>query len=136
MDRDGRSGRKRVLRVPSHQLTRADFEGAVERALAEVPAEIADQIDNLTVVVEAHPTPDQDPDGEGLLGLYEGVSLADRGIDYYGALPDRISIFMRGHLALGLDRAETLAEVRTTLLHEIGHHLGIDDDRLHELGWA
>jgi predicted Zn-dependent protease with MMP-like domain len=63
------------------------------------------------------------------------VSLHDRSADYWGALPDRIVVFRRSHLDLGLDRDELEDEIRTTVLHEIAHHLGIDDDRLHELGW-
>ena len=117
-------------------MTRTDFEQVVDATLAELPPDIAAQIDNLIVVVEDRPSSDQDPTGDGLLGLYEGVSLAERGIDYFGALPDRISVFISGHLALGLDHAGTRAEIRTTVLHEIGHHLGIDEQRLHELGWA
>lgn len=87
------------------------------------------------MVVEERPSREQDPDHSGLLGLYEGISLAERG-DYYGALPDRITVFMKSHLALGLSRNETLQEVRATVLHEIGHHLGMDERRLHELGWG
>jgi predicted Zn-dependent protease with MMP-like domain len=83
------------------------------------------------VVVE-----EQDPYDEGLLGLYEGIPLSDRGIDYAGVLPDRISIFVDSHLAMGLDRAGTAEQIRRTVLHEIAHHLGIGDRRLHELGWG
>jgi predicted Zn-dependent protease with MMP-like domain len=67
--------------------------------------------------------------------LYEGVSLLERGIDYSGYLPDRIIVFMGPHLALGLSPTDLRSEIRTTVLHEIAHHLGIDDERLHELGW-
>jgi predicted Zn-dependent protease with MMP-like domain len=83
------------------------------------------------VVVE-----EQDPYDEGLLGLYEGIPLSDRGIDYAGVLPDRISIFVDSHLAMGLDRAGTAEQIRRTVLHEIAHHLGIGDRRLRELGWG
>lgn len=116
-------------------MTLADFEQVVEAALEELPTDIAAQIDNIVVVVEDRPTREQDPGGDGLLGLYEGVSLAERGLDYAGVMPDRISVFMEGHLALNLDRLETEAEIRKTVLHEIGHHLGIDEARLRELGW-
>lgn len=78
----------------------------------------------------------QDHTGEGLLGLYEGISLLERGMDYAGVLPDRITIYMDSHLKMGLDRAGTTDEIRRTVLHEIGHHLGIDDARLTELGWV
>lgn len=126
-------------RAPLEQSDLVDlawFEDVVAAALDEIPEPIAAQLDNLTVVVEEEPSRRQDPDGDGLLGLYEGVSLAERGIDYFGVMPDIITIFRGPHLRLGLSERELAAEVRTTVLHEIGHHLGIDDDRLHELGWA
>lgn len=107
------------------------FEQVVAEVLDELPDEIFERLDNLTIVVE-----ERDPDNTDLLGLFEGVSLLDRGIDYAGVLPDRISIYVDAHLALGLNRRETVAEVRRTVLHEIAHHLGIDDHRLHDLGWS
>jgi predicted Zn-dependent protease with MMP-like domain len=70
-----------------------------------------------------------------VLGIYEGVSLLERSSDYWGALPDRIIVFRQPHLELGLEGEELEAEIRRTVLHEIAHHLGIEDDRLHELGW-
>lgn len=116
-------------------MNRRRFERIVDQALAELPADIVARVDNLHVVVEEWPTRDQDPDGEGLLGIYEGVSLAERGGDYFGVAPDRIVVFRGPHLDLGLDDDELRAEIRATVLHEIAHHLGIDDRRLHELGW-
>lgn len=95
-----------------------------------LPEWVLDEVENLVVVVEDEPRSEQ---GD-LLGIYEGVSLAERG-DYWGALPDRIVIFYRPHLELGLDDEELKREIRKTVLHEIAHHLGIDDDRLAELGW-
>lgn len=102
----------------------------MDRALESLPGWVVDRIDNLIVVVEDDP-PD---DLAGSLGVYEGVSLAERS-DYWGALPDRIVIFRNPHLDLGLDDDELREEVRRTVLHELAHHLGIDDDRLTELGW-
>lgn len=116
-------------------MTVDEFETLVDEALAELPAEIAAKVDNLIIVVEDHPSPDQDPTGEGLLGIYEGISLLERGIDYAGAMPDRITIFREPHLAMGLPEDELRAEIRKTVLHEMAHHLGIDDARLHQLGW-
>ena len=116
-------------------MNREEFETLVDQALEEIPAEFLSRIDNLVVVVEDRPTPEQDPQNEGLLGLYEGVSLAERGIDYYGVMPDQITVFREPHLSLGLRRSELVTEIRRTVLHEVAHHLGIDDDRLHELGW-
>lgn len=112
-------------------FTREDFESVVELALEELPDAIAARLDNVVVVVE-----ERDPHGEGLLGFYHGIPLLDRGMNYAGVLPDRISIFMDAHLALGLDREGTSEEIRRTVLHEIAHHLGIDDHRLRELGWG
>lgn len=120
---------------PAVPISRARFAGIVDDTIDELPDWVVDRIDNLFVVVEDAPTPEQDPEGEGILGIYEGISLAERGVDYFGTTPDRIVIFYRPHLELDLDDAELTAEVRRTVLHEIAHHIGIDDDRLHELGW-
>ena len=111
-------------------MRRHQFEREVDRVIESLPRWVIEEIDNLIFVVEDDPTPEQ---GD-VLGIYEGVSLAERG-DYFGALPDRIVIFYRPHLAMGLDDDELRQEIRTTVLHELGHHLGIDDARLTELGW-
>ena len=116
-------------------MTRAEFEDFVDEILDRLPDWVVEQIDNLMVVVEDSPTPEQDPEGSGLLGLYEGVSLLERSADYWGAMPDQITIFRRPHLALHLPREELEAEIRRTVLHELAHHLGIDDRRLTDLGW-
>lgn len=115
-------------------MTPDAFDALVDDVLDTLPTWVVDEIDNLVVVVEEQPTADQDPDGTGLLGLYEGVNLAERG-DYWGAMPDRITIFRLSHLELGLSDQDLREEVRRTVLHELAHHLGIDDERLHELGW-
>lgn len=114
----------------------SEFEAEVDHVLTTLPPWVIAKIDNLIVVVERSPTHDQDPTGEGLLGLYEGISLAERGVDYFASAPDQITIFYRPHLALGLTDDELRTEIRTTVLHELAHHLGIDDVRLHELGWG
>lgn len=111
------------------------FEQAVDDVLTSLPAWVNDKIDNLMITVEERPTREQDPDGDGLLGLYEGVSLPERSADYWGALPDRIYIFRSPHVALHLGEEELLEEIRRTVLHELAHHLGIDDERLTEIGW-
>jgi predicted Zn-dependent protease with MMP-like domain len=115
-------------------MRRREFEGVVDKVLDELPQWVVDRIENLVVVVEENPTFEQDPDGS-LLGIYEGVSLLDRSGDYWGVTPDQITIFRRPHVDLGLTNAELTSEIRRTVLHEIGHYLGIDDARLHELGW-
>lgn len=116
-------------------MPRREFERLVDEALELLPDWVIEQVDNLQVLVEDRPTNEQDPGGTGLLGIYEGVSLLDRGIDYYGAMPDTITVFRIPHLALGLHRNELRDEITRTVLHEVAHHLGIDDERLHELGY-
>lgn len=111
-----------------------EFEQVVDRVLDQLPPWVIEKIDNLIIVVEEQPTKEQDPH-QDLLGLYEGISLLERTGDYWGGLPDKITIFRQPHLQLGLERPELEAEIRRTLLHELAHHLGSDDDRLEELGW-
>lgn len=113
-----------------------EFEAEVEVVLSHLPAWVKETMDNVYVVVERRPTKAQDPTGDGLLGLYEGVSLDERGFDYFGVAPDSIFVFYEPHVALGLTGQDLRDEIRTTVLHELGHHLGMTDDRLHELGWA
>jgi predicted Zn-dependent protease with MMP-like domain len=113
------------------ELDRPAFEALVDDALDEIPDEIARLVDNVVVLVEDHP-PAGEPD---LLGVYDGVSLTERGLDHTG-LPDRITIFRRPLLAMCRDEAELVREVRITVVHEIAHHFGIDDDRLHALGYG
>jgi predicted Zn-dependent protease with MMP-like domain len=113
------------------ELDRAAFEALVEQALDEIPEEIASQVRNVVVLVEDEPPPD-DPD---LLGLYEGVSLTERMSDHTG-LPDRITVFRRPLLEMCRTPEELVREVRITVVHEIAHHFGIDDERLHELGYG
>ena len=116
-------------------MKRRDFERLVDQVLESLPEWVLEQVENLEVVVEDWPSEEQDPTGDGLLGLYEGVSLLDRGNDYWGVLPDTIYIFRGPHLRMGLKKDELRAEIRKTVLHELAHHLGIDDRRLTELGW-
>ena len=107
------------------------FEGLVADALDAVPAELMKLLDNVVVLVE-----DRNPEEPDLLGLYEGYALTERGWDYGGALPDRIMIYRETICALCSTAEEVVAEVTITVVHEIAHHFGIDEDRLHELGWA
>lgn len=116
-------------------MNRQEFAVAVDEVLAELPEWVIERVDNLAIAIEDWPMPEQDPTGEGILGVYEGVSLAERGFDYFGVSPDQIVIFYQPHLQLGLADEELRKEIRITVLHEMAHHLGIDDDRLHELGW-
>ena len=123
-------------RAAFHERDRAAFERVVDRVLSGLPDWVVDQIDNLHVVVQDYPTPHQAEFGRNLLGLYEGVSKLDRGNNYFAATPDRITIFRAMHLSDARSAGELEEQIRKTVLHELGHHLGIDDERLHEIGWG
>ncbi|MBN8206059.1 GNAT family N-acetyltransferase [Microbacterium esteraromaticum] len=107
------------------------FEALVIDELDKLPDDMVDGLDNVVFVVE-----DRAETGEELFGLYEGFALTDRGQYGMGELPDRIIVFRETHLAACADEAALRAEVHTTLVHEIAHFYGIDDEQLHELGWA
>ena len=107
------------------------FEALVADALDAVPDELMKLLDNVVVLVE-----DANPDEPDLLGLYEGYALTERGWDYGGVLPDRIIIYRRPILAISDSEEDVVEEVQVTVVHEIAHHFGIDDARLHELGWG
>lgn len=113
------------------ELTADEFEGIVAEELDALPDEVVDGLENVAFVVE-----DAAEDGEDLLGRYDGVDLAHRGRYGFGELPDRIVVFRLPHLASAGSIDDLRDEVHTTLVHEIGHYFGLDDDRLHELGWA
>jgi predicted Zn-dependent protease with MMP-like domain len=116
----------------SYDVSQDDFEALVAAALDEIPDALAREMENVAVVVEDWP-----PRGSRLLGLYEGVPLTRRGpIGYSGVMPDRITIFRGPLCARARDAGDLAAQVRVTVLHEVGHHFGMDDDRLRELGWA
>ena len=112
------------------------FEDIVHEAMACLPEWVHRALDNLEVLVLDEADEDLDPDGEGLLGLYLGLPLPERGVDYAGELPDVIYIFRRPHLELGLEHDELREEIAKTLIHEIAHYFGIDDDHLDEIGWG
>ena len=107
------------------------FEGLVADALDQVPPDLLALMDNVVVLVE-----DRNPDEPELLGLYEGYALTERGWDYGGSLPDRIMIYREAICDICETEDDVVEEVTITVVHEIAHHFGIDDDRLHELGWA
>ena len=112
-------------------MSRGEFEDLVSEALDTVPPQLTKLMRNVVIVVED----DSPPQTGTLLGLYEGVPLTERGDTYAGFLPDRITIFRRPLLAICDTRDDLVREVRVTVVHEIAHHFGISDDRLHELGW-
>jgi predicted Zn-dependent protease with MMP-like domain len=107
------------------------FEELVSDALDLIPAELAAAFDNVVVLVE-----DCNPDEPDLLGLYQGVALTERDSWYAGSLPDTITIYRDALLDVCDSEEEVVDEVAVTVIHEIAHHFGIDDDRLHELGWG
>jgi predicted Zn-dependent protease with MMP-like domain len=114
------------------EMSESAFEALVAEALDGIPPELAGLMDNVAVFVEDEAPPD-DPE---LLGVYEGTPLTERGEWYTGVLPDRIVVFRLPTLRFCETAADVVDEVRITVVHEIAHHFGIDDDRLHELGYA
>ena len=120
-------------------MTRPEFEALVVQALNDIPDEIGRHLSNVDVVVEDMPNRDQLAgneigEGELLLGLYEGVPLTER-YGYGEVLPDKISLFQGSIEALGLSSEDMVREIADTVVHEVAHHFGIDDERLHELGY-
>ena len=116
------------------EMSREEFEEAVGDALDAVPPDLAKQMDNVVVLVEDEPPPEAESD---LLGLYEGTPLTERDSWWAaGSLPDRITIFRGPTLRMCSSREEVVDEVVVSVVHEIAHHFGIDDERLHELGWG
>ena len=105
------------------------FEAMVTQALDGVPEELGRLMSNVAVTVQ------HDEGPPGLLGLYQGVPLTRRTTFYAGALPDRITIYHRAICRICSSEAEVVEQVRRTVIHEIGHHFGIGDARLRELGW-
>lgn len=114
------------------EVSREAFEGFVEQALATIPDDLANLIENCVILVEDD-APVDEPD---LLGLYDGVPLTDRGSWYGGVLPDRIFIYRNPTLEICNTVEDVIDEVHITVVHEIAHFFGIDDDRLHELGYG
>ena len=105
------------------------FEEMVATALDELPEELGRLMRNVAVTVEHNPGP------PGLLGLYQGIPLTSRTSQYGGVLPDRITIYRLAICRVCRTEDEVREQVRRTVIHEVGHHFGIDDDRLRELGW-
>jgi len=106
------------------------FAELVERALEEIPDALWERVDNVAVTIE-----DQHPEDPDLLGLYEGIPATERWEDYTGVLPDRITLYRLPLCDMCEDEEELIEEVAVTVVHELAHHMGIDDHELHELGW-
>jgi predicted Zn-dependent protease with MMP-like domain len=107
----------------------AEFEGLVADALDTLPEQLARHFDNVVVVAE-----DENEEDPEILGLYDGVALTERA-SYSGALPDRISLYRIPLCLMAEDLDHLVEEIAITVVHEFAHHVGIDDARLHELGW-
>lgn len=114
-------------------MTREEFEELVAEALDRIPPELTKLMDNVAIFVEDDPDPQSPAD---LLGIYEGTPLTERGEWYAGALPDRIIIFRNPTLRICESLEDVIAETEVTVVHEIAHHFGIDDRRLHDLGYG
>ncbi|QMU98771.1 metallopeptidase family protein [Microbacterium esteraromaticum] len=113
------------------EMSEEAFEALVIDELDRLPDDMVDGLDNVVFVVE-----DEPDDGSDLFGLYEGFALTERGQYGMGELPDRIIVYRRAHLGACADEHALRDEVHTTLVHEIAHFYGLDDEQLHELGWA
>ena len=115
----------------SVQMGPERFEDLVSEALDLIPPDLAAAMDNVVVLVaDRHP---QDPE---LLGLSEGIALTERDSSYAGALPDTVTIYRESLLEICETEQDVVEEVAITVIHEMAHHFGIDDERLHELGWG
>lgn len=108
------------------------FDELVEAAFDAIPAELTRQLNNVVLFIED----DAPADDPHLLGLYDGVPLTERDSNYGGVMPDRIFVYRKPTLGICDTEADVVHEVGITVAHEIAHHFGIDDDRLHELGYA
>ncbi|MCC6314445.1 MAG: metallopeptidase family protein [Thermomicrobiales bacterium] len=119
------------------QTRRRRFERLVARAIDELPPDVLAQLENVEIVIEDEPAPRQmarADDADALFGLYEGIPLTERDSAYGMVLPDKITIF-RGPLERSFRSPSAIArEVRITVAHELGHHLGLDEDRLEDIG--
>ncbi|MBF6192121.1 metallopeptidase family protein [Nocardia implantans] len=107
------------------------FEELVGDALDLIPPELTRAIDNVVVLIEP-----RNPEDSHLLGLYHGIALTERDSQYGGALPDTVTIYRDAILEHCADEAQVVEEVAITVIHEIAHYFGIDEDRLHQLGWG
>ena len=125
----------------AYHVSKADFARLVEEALAELPEPFAAHLEQITVEIKDRPSRKLLrsvglDDDELLLGLYQGIALPDRSVQHSGVLPDRILIFQED-VELASDSPEQLVrEIRTTVLHEIGHHFGMDEDDLDAIGYG
>ncbi len=114
------------------EVSEDEFAELVEEAFDALPADIVSRLDNVALFIED----DSPEDSPVMLGLYEGVDILDRSEYGFGDLPDRITLFRNPLMDISKDLDELREQIHITLVHEIAHYFGIDDDQLHELGWA
>lgn len=133
--------RRRWVRLTPEGLARREFERLVAEAIRALPPDIGGRLENVDIVVEDEPSAEiraeaQLSPGETLYGYYQGIPRQERGTSYTMALPDKISIFRRPIAADCRTRGQMRRLVRSTVIHEIAHHFGINDEELKRLGWA
>ncbi|WP_334120991.1 metallopeptidase family protein [Glutamicibacter sp.] len=120
------------------EMSDDEFEQLVEQAIDAIPQDVFAMMDNVIFFIEDEYTPQPgEPENLEILGLYEGVALTERDLDWSaGALPDRITIFKNPTLRACQNSEEVVREIGITVMHEVAHHFGIDDEKLHDLGWS
>jgi predicted Zn-dependent protease with MMP-like domain len=113
-----------------------EFQTAVQSVMDRLPDWVHQALERIEIRIEDEPGEELGPEASDLLGLFDGTPLTERSVDDTGDLPDVIYIFRRPHLELDLPRDELHEEIATTLIHEIAHYFGIEDDHLDEIGWG
>jgi predicted Zn-dependent protease with MMP-like domain len=116
-------------------ISKREFDSLVEEAIANLPEQFARLLENIVVVVEEEPSDDdldmlEDDDDDELLGIYRGTALTDRTHDMLPGLPDQIAIFRGPILRVADNRRQAIREIRETVIHELGHYFGLDDDEM------
>lgn len=113
------------------EVSEERFEELVDAGLRRIPQDLLRNVNNVAIITE-----DMNEAGPHILGLYQGVALTERTTEYTSALPDKITIYRLAIAGVCNTEEELVEQVAVTVIHELGHHFGIDDARLHELGWA
>jgi predicted Zn-dependent protease with MMP-like domain len=117
-------------------VSRRAFEKMVKEAIETIPPEMKERLENVAFLVQKNPSDlpyDWEEDGQGLLGLYHGISRKDRGVSYGNVLPDRIVIYQRPLEKISSNLEELKENIRQTVIHEVGHYFGFDEEELREL---
>jgi predicted Zn-dependent protease with MMP-like domain len=117
-------------------MQHAEFEAIVQEAMDRLPDWVHEALEHIEIRVTDAPGEEREPGEDDLLGLYVGTPLTERSLDDILTEPDVIYIYRVPHLELELPRDELREEIATTLIHEIAHYFGIDDDHLDEIGWG